>query len=154
VLRAAYCASDDSADNKDDDDDNRGDAPSRAVPRGLLRNATTVLCQPFLAREGNGSRAVAIRGSGLPVWRIGRSAIAAFIQQIDVQVVAPLSNRKGGVNRVCSGLSENMEEGTGSRGREGTGGSALDSQSRERERRGWNKNGDSVPVFLPVLTRC
>jgi hypothetical protein len=43
VLRAAYCASDGSADDKDDDDDNRGDTPSRAVPRGLLRVATAVL---------------------------------------------------------------------------------------------------------------
>ena len=109
ALRATYCASDDSADNKDDDDDNRGDAPSRAVPRGLFRNVTTVLRQPFLAREGNGSRAVAIRGSGLPVWRIGRSAIAAFIKQIDV--VVPLSNRKGGVSGRVRG--RNMEEGTG-----------------------------------------
>ena len=117
VPRAAYCASDHAADDKDDDDNNRGDPTSRAVPRGLLRDATTVLRQPFFAREGNGSRAVVIRDSGLPVWRIGRSAIAAFIQQTDVQVVAPLSNREGGVNRVCRGLSEVMEEGTGSRGR-------------------------------------
>ena len=108
VLRA-YCSSDDSANNKGDDDENRGDAPSRAVPRGLLCNVTTVLHQPFLAREGNGSRAVAIRGSGLPVWRIGRSAIAAFIKQIDV--VVPLSNRKGGVSGRVRG--RNMEEGTG-----------------------------------------
>ena len=133
VPRAAYCASDHAADDKDDDDSNRGDPTSRAVPRGLLRDATTVLRQPFFAREGNGSRAVVIRGSGLPVWRIGRSAIAAFIRQTDVHVVAPLSNRKGGVNRVCRGLSEDIKEKTGSRGREGMGGSALDSQSRERE---------------------
>jgi hypothetical protein len=93
VLHAAYCPSDDSADDKDGDNDNRGDTPSRAVPRGLLRDATTVLQLPFLMRKGNGSGAVATRGSGSPVWRIGRSAIMAFIQQIDV--IVPLSNRKG-----------------------------------------------------------
>ena len=91
---AAYRASDGAADDKDDDDDDRGDPQSRAVPRALLCDATTVLQLPFLTREGNGSGAVATRGSGSPVWRIGRSAIMAFIQQIDV--IVPLSNRKGG----------------------------------------------------------
>ena len=92
--RADYHASNGAADDKDDDDDDRGDPPFCAVPWAHLRDATTVLQLPFLAREGNGSGAVAIRGFGSPVWRIGRSAIAAFIQQINV--VVPLSNRKGG----------------------------------------------------------
>ena len=98
VLCAAYCASDSAANDKDDDDDDGGHPPCRAVPRGLLRDATTVLQLPFLARNGDSSGAVAIRGSELPVWRIGRSvsAITAFIQQIDV--VALLSNGKGSVS--------------------------------------------------------
>jgi hypothetical protein len=83
-MRAAYCASNGPTDDKDDDDDDRYHPPSRAVPRGLLRDVITVLELALLARKANGSGAVAIRGSGLHLLRRGRSAVAAFIQQIDV----------------------------------------------------------------------
>ena len=36
------------------------------------------------------------------------------------------------------------------------GGTGWDNKAQitNLERRGWNKNGGSVPVFLPVLTKC
>jgi hypothetical protein len=66
-MRAAYCASNCAADDKEDGNDDRRDPPSRAIPRHLREIlAITILQLPFLS-EGYGAGAVSLRSSMLLV---------------------------------------------------------------------------------------
>ena len=63
VVRAAYRATDDGADEDHDGDDDRRDAPARAVPRRLCRLLLVAFLElPLLFARGDGARAVAICG--------------------------------------------------------------------------------------------
>ncbi len=126
---AAYCAANSTANDEDEDDDDRSDPPSRAIPWPLRDSGRgTILKLPVLAGEGHSARAVAfckwllVGRCGL--WRGGRVAIAAFVQQI--YVVALLSNGERKVRKRRRDEDDGPDSGAMGK---------------------WG----NVPVFLPVL---